>query len=229
MPAELDGITRAVLRLEIEETGLAQEDDPASRGPARPAPCRAERPAGPGRRDAGPVGGRAAGHPAGPGAAGRPGAGPPRGRGGRARLRPEPGRRAALRRARRPGAAPAVGGGAADRQAGGAPVAARGGHDRRDRRDRLAVDRHPDRPAHRGEREKLLRLDEVLHERVVGQDEAVQAVADALIRARSGVKDPRRPSGSFLFLGPTGVGKTELARSLARRCSTPRTTSSGWT
>jgi ATP-dependent Clp protease ATP-binding subunit ClpB len=67
-----------------------------------------------------------------------------------------------------------------------------------------------------GEREKLLRLDEVLHERVVGQDEAVQAVADALIRARSGVKDPRRPTGSFLFLGPTGVGKTELARTLAQ-------------
>ena len=67
-----------------------------------------------------------------------------------------------------------------------------------------------------GEREKLLRLDEVLHERVVGQDEAVQAVADALIRARSGVKDPRRPTGSFLFLGPTGVGKTELASTLAQ-------------
>jgi ATP-dependent Clp protease ATP-binding subunit ClpB len=66
-----------------------------------------------------------------------------------------------------------------------------------------------------GERDKLLRLDEVLHERVVGQDEAVQVVADAIIRARSGVKDPRRPTGSFLFLGPTGVGKTELARTLA--------------
>ncbi|MCF7552340.1 ATP-dependent chaperone ClpB [Pseudonocardia sp. WMMC193] len=67
-----------------------------------------------------------------------------------------------------------------------------------------------------GEREKLLRLDEVLHRRVVGQDEAVQAVADAIIRARSGVKDPRRPTGSFLFLGPTGVGKTELAKALAQ-------------
>jgi len=66
-----------------------------------------------------------------------------------------------------------------------------------------------------GEREKLLRLDELLHERVVGQDEAVQAVADAIIRARSGVKDPRRPTGSFIFLGPTGVGKTELAKTLA--------------
>ncbi|MBT2493239.1 AAA family ATPase [Streptomyces sp. ISL-96] len=66
-----------------------------------------------------------------------------------------------------------------------------------------------------GERQKLLRLDEILHERVIGQDEAVQLVADAVIRARSGVKDPRRPIGSFLFLGPTGVGKTELARTLA--------------
>ncbi len=66
-----------------------------------------------------------------------------------------------------------------------------------------------------GEREKLLRLDEVLHERVVGQDEAVQLVADAVIRARAGVKDPKRPIGSFIFLGPTGVGKTELSRALA--------------
>jgi len=66
-----------------------------------------------------------------------------------------------------------------------------------------------------GERDKLLRLDEVLHQRVVGQDEAVQLVADAVIRARSGIKDPRRPIGSFIFLGPTGVGKTELGKTLA--------------
>ena len=66
-----------------------------------------------------------------------------------------------------------------------------------------------------GEREKLLRLDDVLHERVIGQDEAVKAVADAVLRARAGIKDPRKPIGSFLFLGPTGVGKTELARALA--------------
>jgi ATP-dependent Clp protease ATP-binding subunit ClpB len=66
-----------------------------------------------------------------------------------------------------------------------------------------------------GEREKLLRLDEILHERVVGQNEAVRLVADAILRARSGIKDPRRPIGSFIFLGPTGVGKTELARTLA--------------
>ena len=66
-----------------------------------------------------------------------------------------------------------------------------------------------------GEKEKLLRLDAILHERVIGQDEAVQAVCDAVIRARSGLKDPKRPIGSFIFLGPTGVGKTELARALA--------------
>ncbi|MEJ5349541.1 MAG: ATP-dependent chaperone ClpB [Desulfosoma sp.] len=66
-----------------------------------------------------------------------------------------------------------------------------------------------------GEREKLLKLDEILHRRVVGQDEAVQLVADAVLRARSGIKDPRRPIGSFIFLGPTGVGKTELAKTLA--------------
>jgi ATP-dependent Clp protease ATP-binding subunit ClpB len=66
-----------------------------------------------------------------------------------------------------------------------------------------------------GEREKLLKLDDILHRRVVGQDEAVGAVADAVLRARAGIKNPRRPIGSFLFLGPTGVGKTELARTLA--------------
>jgi ATP-dependent Clp protease ATP-binding subunit ClpB len=66
-----------------------------------------------------------------------------------------------------------------------------------------------------GEMQKLLRLPEDLHKRVVGQDEAVRAVADAVVRARAGIKDPKRPIGSFLFLGPTGVGKTELARALA--------------
>jgi len=66
-----------------------------------------------------------------------------------------------------------------------------------------------------GEMQKLLRLEEELHKRVVGQDEAVRAVADAVVRARAGIKDPKRPIGSFLFLGPTGVGKTELARALA--------------
>ena len=66
-----------------------------------------------------------------------------------------------------------------------------------------------------GEREKLLHLEDTLHERVVGQDEAVTAVSEAILRARAGIKDPNRPIGSFIFLGPTGVGKTELAKTLA--------------
>ncbi|MEH7375315.1 ATP-dependent chaperone ClpB [Neobacillus drentensis] len=66
-----------------------------------------------------------------------------------------------------------------------------------------------------GEREKLLKLESILHERVIGQNEAVNLVADAVLRARAGIKDPKRPIGSFLFLGPTGVGKTELAKALA--------------
>ncbi len=66
-----------------------------------------------------------------------------------------------------------------------------------------------------GEREKLLKLETILHERVIGQDDAVQAVADAVLRSRAGIQNPSRPIGSFLFLGPTGVGKTELARTLA--------------
>ncbi len=67
-----------------------------------------------------------------------------------------------------------------------------------------------------GEREKLLRLADILHEPVIGQDEAVQTVTDAILRTRAGLKDPTKPIGSFLFLGPTGVGKTELAKALAQ-------------
>ncbi len=66
-----------------------------------------------------------------------------------------------------------------------------------------------------GEREKLIHLDEILHKRVIGQSEAVELVSDAILRARAGIKDPKRPIGSFIFLGPTGVGKTELAKALA--------------
>ena len=81
--------------------------------------------------------------------------------------------------------------------------------------DCLPLDGYPASRLQEGERDKVLRLDQVLHERIVGQDEAVRLLADAIIRARSGIKDPRRPIGSFIFLGPTGVGKTELAKTLA--------------
>ena len=73
------------------------------------------------------------------------------------------------------------------------------------------------------ERDRLLKLEERLHERVVGQDEAVEAVAEAVRQARAGLADPNRPDGSFLFLGPTGVGKTELARTSRMRSSAART------
>ena len=66
-----------------------------------------------------------------------------------------------------------------------------------------------------GEREKLLHLEDILHQRVVGQDEAVRLVSEAILRSRAGIADPKKPIGSFLFLGPTGVGKTELAKTLA--------------
>ena len=66
-----------------------------------------------------------------------------------------------------------------------------------------------------GERNKTLHLDEELHKRVIGQDDGVQKVTEAIIRSKAGIKDPTKPIGSFLFLGPTGVGKTELAKALA--------------
>ena len=88
------------------------------------------------------------------------------------------------------------------------------GHCRAAQRDEWPVP--PTASGMQGARDKLLRLADELHERVVGQDEAVEAVADAVLRSRSGIKEPNRPIGSFLFLGPTGVGKTELCKTLAR-------------
>lgn len=75
-----------------------------------------------------------------------------------------------------------------------------------------------------GEREKLLHLDDTLHERVIGQDEAVEKVCEAILRSRAGIQNPNRPIGSFLFLGPTGVGKTELAKALAQALLTMKRT-----
>ena len=86
-------------------------------------------------------------------------------------------------------------------------------------RDKVIVGRWTGIPVAKlmeGEREKLLHLEDVLHERVIGQDEAVKKVSEAILRSRAGIQDPNRPLGSFLFLGPTGVGKTELAKALAQ-------------
>ena len=205
-PIELDEAERRVRQLEIELAAMGKEIEGAARaGRARPrrgegAPQRARRAlaareggARPGQRDQAED--RRAAH----GGRARRAArrAPARGR--------DPLRRAAGARARARGASRA--GRGADGQGGG-------------RRGDVAevVAAGPAFPSHgssRARREKLIHMEERLHQRVVGQDKAVEAVAKALRRARSGLQDPNRPIGSFVFLGPTGVGKTELARALA--------------
>ena len=78
-----------------------------------------------------------------------------------------------------------------------------------------SVDRHSGQPDDGNRSERLLHMEDRLHERIIGQEEAIHAISDAIRRARSGLKDPRRPIGSFIFIGPSGVGKTELAKALA--------------
>jgi ATP-dependent Clp protease ATP-binding subunit ClpB len=214
MPAELDELTRRVMRLEIEETALEKEDDPASQ--ARLAELRKELSNLRAETDAMRAQWEAE----------RQGLRRVQGlREEIERLRQEAdqaernydlSRAAELRLGKLPELERRL-------QAEEDKLAARG--DRRLLRqvvteDEIAqiVSRWTGIPVSRleeGERAKLLRLDQILHERIVGQDEAVQAVTDAIIRARSGIKNPRQPIGSFIFLGPTGVGKTELAKTLA--------------
>ena len=139
-----------------------------------------------------------------------------RDREGRARVRPEQGRRAEIR----PPARTAEGAG---RRRSGSPR-------QRQSSDSLLRDKVTEEEIAKivgrwtgipvsklmeGEREKLLHLEDILHQRVIGQDEAVTKVTEAILRSRAGIQDPNRPIGSFLFLGPTGVGKTELAKALA--------------
>ncbi len=208
MPAELDELTRRVMRLVIEEAALAKEDDPASK--ARLAVLRRE--LADLRAEAGAMRAQRESE--------------------RQALRRVQGLRAEIEQVRgeAEGAERAYDlNKAAELRMGRLPeqeeqLAARQGKARLlrevvtdeeiaqivSRWTGIAVTRLQE-----GERDKLLRLDQILHERIVGQDEAVQAVTDAIIRARSGLKDPRQPVGSFLFLGPTGVGKTELAKTLA--------------
>jgi ATP-dependent Clp protease ATP-binding subunit ClpB len=215
MPAELDELTRRVMRLEIEETGLAKEDDPASKARLEDlrrelADVRAEADSLRAQWEAERQALRRVQTL----------------REEMEQLRQEAeqaerdydlNRAAELRLGRLPDLERRL-------QAEEEQLAARQGGERllrevvTDEEIASIVSRWTGIPVSRlqeGEREKLLRLDQILHERIVGQDEAVQLVADAIIRARSGVKDPRRPIGSFIFLGPTGVGKTELAKSLA--------------
>ena len=217
MPTEIDVVTRRMRQLEIERMALAKETDAAS----------AERLA---RLDEelanlteqsvghdGPLAVREGGHRHHPGAQGRARAAARRRRAAEPRRQPGRGVRdhatgrspTSSARSRRPPhalaelqtepAVPEGGGRRRGRGRGGQPV-----------RPACPVSRLLE-----GEVEKLVRMEDALHARVVGQDEAVSAVANAIRRSRAGLSDPNRPIGSFLFLGPTGVGKTELARALA--------------
>ncbi len=215
MPAELDELTRRVMRLEIEEAALAKEDDPASRERVESlrkelADLRAEADALRAQWEAERQALRRV-------QALREEMEQVRQEADLAERDYDLNRAAELRLGRLPDLQRRL---AAEEER----IAAQGSGQRMLREvvteDEIAaiVSRWTGIPVSRlqeGEREKLLRLDEILHERVIGQDEAVQLVTDAIIRARSGIKDPRRPIGSFIFLGPTGVGKTELAKSLA--------------
>ena len=215
MPAELDELTRRVMRLEIEETGLAKEDDPASR--ARLEDLRRELADLRAQADALRAQWEAERQALRRVQALREEMEQVRQEAEQAERDYDLNRAAELRLGRLP---------ELQRRLEGEEerLSSRQGGARllrevvTDEEIATIVSRWTGIPVTRlqeGEREKVLRLGQVLHERVVGQDEAVQLVEDAIIRARSGIKDPRRPIGSFLFLGPTGVGKTELAKSLA--------------
>ena len=215
MPAELDELTRRVMRLEIEETALAQETDPASRSRLEDlrrelADLRAQADALRAQWEAERQALRRV-------QALREQMEQVRRESEQAEREYDLNKAAELRLGQLPELERRL-------QAEEEQLAARQGGSRLLREvvtaDEIAsiVSRWTGIPVSRlqeGERQKVLRLDQVLHERIVGQDEAVQLVADAIIRARSGIKDPRRPIGSFIFLGPTGVGKTELAKTLA--------------
>ena len=215
MPAELDELTRRVMRLEIEETGLAKEDDPASQGRLEDlrrelADLRAQADALRAQWEAERQALRRV-------QALREEMEQVRQEAELAERDYDLNRAAELRLGRLPELERRL-------QAEEERLSSRQGGARllrevvTDEEIATIVSRWTGIPVTRlqeGEREKVLRLGQVLHERVVGQDEAVQLVEDAIIRARSGIKDPRRPIGSFIFLGPTGVGKTELAKSLA--------------
>jgi ATP-dependent Clp protease ATP-binding subunit ClpB len=215
MPADLDELTRRVMRLEIEETALAQETDPASRSRLEDlrrelADLRAQADALRAQWEAERQALRRV-------QALREQMEQVRRESEQAEREYDLTRAAELRLGQLPELERRL-------QAEEEQLAARQGGSRLLREvvtaDEIAsiVSRWTGIPVSRlqeGERRKVLRLGQVLHERIVGQDEAVQLVADAIIRARSGIKDPRRPIGSFIFLGPTGVGKTELAKTLA--------------
>ena len=217
MPAELDELTRRVMRLEIEEAALAKEDDPASEARLDEPAQGAGRPAGRGRRAAGPVGGRAPGAAQGAGAARGAGAGPTGGRAGRARLRPEPGRRTAARQAARNWSA----GSRPRRQQlaakqGGQAAAARGGDRGGDRRHRVPLDRDPGQPA--AARASARSCCAWTRSCTSGWSGRTRRCSWSRTRSSGPDRGSRIRAGRSArssSSGPTGVGKTELAKTLA--------------
>ena len=215
VPTEIDEVERRIKQLEIEHVAVQRRR--LGRRSPRGDRARAGRPARAGGRDARPVGARE-GAGRGHGQAHRaPRPGPPRARARRARARLPARRRAAPRRDPRARARLAERGrarGLDELEAARLPARPR----RRRRRRRGRRPSGPAIPVSRlleTEVAKLVHMEDRLHLRVIGQDEAVEAVSNALRRSRAGLSDPDRPIGTFLFLGPTGVGKTELARALA--------------
>ena len=215
MPTELDEVSRRVMQLEIEREALKKETDRASRDRLE----KLEKELGDLKAEAdaheGPLAGREAGGPAGAGDPRADRAGEDRHRAGEAAVR-----LLNRRPSSKYGKLPEL-----EKKLAAAEAAGERDKDNKLVKEEVGeeeiaavVSRWTGVPVAKlmeGEKEKLLHLGDELHKRVIGQDEAVQAVAEAVIRARSGLKDPNRPIGSFIFLGPTGVGKTELARALA--------------
>ena len=216
VPTEIDVVERRIRGLEIERVALGQGDRPDLGRATRRARRGARQPVGAGRFHAGALAGREGRHH--------------RDLRGQAEAREPPGRGRALRARRRPRAGRRRSPTATSRSSSARSTPrprelAELQSDRQMLKEEVdeediaeVVARWTGVPVSRlmeGEMAKLVRLEEVLHERVIGQDEAVSAVANAIRRSRAGLSDPHRPIGSFLFLGPTGVGKTELARSLA--------------
>ena len=215
MPAELDELERRRIQLEIEREALRKEKDEASKARLTALERELAEVGRGGRRPQAAVGDREGGHRRAARDEVRPGGPAARDRDRRARGRLRPGGRAQVRPPGR----------AAERLKAQEAALATSGGTRPLLKEEVDADDIarvvaawtgiPVTRLMEGEAGKLIHMEERLHERVIGQDEAIAAVSDAVRRARAGLKDPRRPIGSFIFLGPTGVGKTELARALA--------------
>ena len=221
MPIEIDNIERRISQLEIERQALNREKDAASQDRLRHVENELERLRGESAGSERALESREERHHARAAAQGRAGAGARRRRARHARRRLGKSRPAQIRQAGRDRARHRSGRTTIWKRSSPAPRCSKKRSTRKT--SRKIVAKWTGIPVSRmleGEVQKLIHMEARLHERVVGQDEAVALVANAIRRNRAGLSDPNRPIGSFIFLGPTGVGKTELARALADSCST---------